>query len=133
MNVTENRLLLDSNIWLGYLLENSPETRTIVESNNHPLSCSVLSLHEIAKILGKNGHSQERIRRAVEFIRQNAAIVEVNETIALQAVGYCMQNRLHTTDSIIYATAMHENALFITADHDFDGLPNARLVRPAGQ
>ncbi|MDO8624468.1 MAG: PIN domain-containing protein [Candidatus Diapherotrites archaeon] len=128
--MTNGKLLLDSNVWLGYFLEDSAQIKSILESNAHHLSCSVLSLHEIAKILGKNGFRQQQIINAVEFIRQNAALLDVTEQIALQAVRYCEENRLHTADSLIYATAIHENALFVTADHHFEGLPQTQIIQP---
>ncbi len=130
MKVTEDKLLLDSNIWLGYLVENNPETKAVIESHQRMLYCSVVSVYEISKILGQRNYSVKGIHAALTFIRENATLLDVTEPIALHAAHYAKQNRLHTADSLIYATAIQEDALLITADRHFDGLEQTRLIRP---
>lgn len=119
---------MDSNIWLGHLLETTPHVRTIIESHLHYLYCSVLSIHEIAVILHRNGFSEQNIGKALDFIRQNATVIDVTEKTAITAAHQRNQNKLPTVDSLIYASAIQEGALLITLDRHFQGLENTQVI-----
>ncbi|MDO8625543.1 MAG: PIN domain-containing protein [Candidatus Diapherotrites archaeon] len=126
--MTENRFLLDSKVWLGHFLEKDPQTAEVIESHSNYLYCSVLSIHEIITVLDKRKYSDAEILKALEFIRQNATIVDVIETTAINAAFERKKNSLPTVDSLIYATAIQEEAVLITADHHFEGLPQALII-----
>jgi len=53
----------------------------------------------------------------------------VDESIALEAADVALKHGLAMADSIVYATAQRHGAKLVTADADFDGLPNTVLIR----
>ena len=72
--------------------------------------------------------SEERAIEAVSALRR-ATIVPVDASIALEAADVSLERDLAMADSIVYATARRYGARLVTADADFEGLPEAILVR----
>lgn len=65
---------------------------------------------------------------AVSTLRR-AAIVPVDETLALEAADLSLAHRLAMADSLVYATARRFGATLVTGDTDFEGLPDTVVVR----
>ena len=120
--MTDNQVLFDSNIWIGYFLQSNEKIALLVESAESKILTSILSFHEVAKILERKERSVAFIREAMRFMRENSTVVGLNEDIAVDAVVWCTKNKLSTVDSMIYQSAMVSNAIVVTADSDFDGL-----------
>ncbi len=55
-------------------------------------------------------------------MHENSTIVMVDEYIAVDAVEWCLKNKLSAVDSMIYQSARKSNCSLITTDSDFDGL-----------
>ncbi len=127
--MTDNRLLFDSNIWIGYFLQSNEKIALLVESTESKSLTSILSFHEVAKILERKERSVAFIREAMRFMRENSTVVGVSEDIAVGAVNWCVKNKLSTVDSIIYQSAIASNAELVTADSDFDGLSKVYRVK----
>jgi predicted nucleic acid-binding protein len=72
--------------------------------------------------------SEERAIEAVSMLRR-ATIVPVDESLALDAADVSLKHGLAMADSIVFATAQRHGAKLVTADADFDGLPNALVIR----
>lgn len=128
MTVTDNRLFFDSNIWLDYFLRNEGRIGQLVDSPEGKVFTSILSFHEVAKILGRRLQNPSFVRDAMRFMRENSTVVMVNEDIAVDSVEWCVKNKLSTVDSIIYQSAMVSDAALITADSDFEGLSKVYKV-----
>lgn len=60
---------------------------------------------------------------------RRATIVPVDESLALEAADISLAHGLAMADSLVYATARRHGARLVTADEDFDGLPDTILVR----
>ena len=71
--------------------------------------------------------SEERALEAVAALRR-AVIEAVDESLALEAADLALAHGLGMADSIIYATAMRQNATLVTSDADFSGLPGAVVL-----
>ena len=63
----------------------------------------------------------------MNFLKQRSNIIDVNTKIAEKAIEIYIEYKLATIDSIIYASAISNNAILITRDNDFRGLPNVKL------
>jgi predicted nucleic acid-binding protein len=127
-NVTDFKSFLDSSIWLGYFLGNIPKAKNAVESQEHILFTSVISLHEIYKRLKGLGKTEKEIEQAITFVEDNSIIVNLNKEIAISAAECCSKYDLHTIDSLIYSSAMQIETIFLTADNDFRNLPKTKII-----
>jgi len=124
--MTETNFFIDSSAWLGYLLGNLPETKAVIESHENTLFTSILTIHEAYKRLKKIGKEPSK---AIIFIEENSIIINITKATAIRAAENCEKHSLHTIDSLIYTSAEETNATFITADNDFDKLPNTKILR----
>ncbi|MDP2666921.1 MAG: PIN domain-containing protein [Candidatus Diapherotrites archaeon] len=128
MTATDNRLFFDSNIWLDYFLQSQEKIGQLVDSPEGKIFTSTLSFHEVAKILSRRLNNPSFVREAMRFMRENSAVVMVDEDIAVDSVTWCVKNKLSTVDSIIYQSALASDAALVTADSDFGTLPKVYKV-----
>ena len=117
--------LLDSSTWLGYF-HNRTYSETI--ESEEMLLLSSLSLFEIKKKLIKNKQESNKINRALELIKKRSLIIDVNSEIAEKAVEISINNNLSSVDSLIYASAVINNASLITLDNDFRKLKDVIVL-----
>mgnify|MGYP001577011585 CR=1 FL=1 len=120
--MTDNHLFFDSNIWLGYFLQSNEKIAPLVESPESQIFTSILSFHEVVKVIHREKRSAAFIKEVVRFMHENSTIVMVDEYIAVDAVEWCLKNKLSAVDSMIYQSARKSNCSLITTDSDFDGL-----------
>jgi predicted nucleic acid-binding protein len=71
--------------------------------------------------------SEERALEAVSALRR-ATIVPVDTSLALEAADVSLALGLAMADSLVYATARRYRARLVTADRDFEGLPDTIVV-----
>jgi toxin FitB len=88
---------------------------------------SAIQIYEVYKIIRRD-LSEERAVSAVATLRR-AAVVPVDESLALAAADLSLAHRLAMADALVYATARRHAARLVTADADFTGLPDVVLVR----
>jgi AbrB family looped-hinge helix DNA binding protein len=62
-------------------------------------------------------------------VLDNATIAPVNEPLTLEAADLSLAHGLAMADALVYATARRFRATLVTGDADFDGLPDAVVVR----
>ncbi len=65
---------------------------------------------------------------AITALRR-ATIAPVDESLALEAADVALTRGLAMADSLVYATARRYGAKLVTADADFEGLPDAIVIR----
>jgi len=88
---------------------------------------SAIEVYEVYKVIRRD-LSEDRALEAVSVLRR-ATIVPVDEALALEAADVALSHGLAMADAIVYATARRHGATLLTGDADFDGLPDAILVR----
>lgn len=88
---------------------------------------SAIESHEVYKVIRRD-LSEERALEAVAALRR-ATIAPVDESLALEAADLSLAHGLAMADSLVYATARCHGATLVTADADFQGLPDTVLVR----
>ena len=88
-----------------------------------PEDCIVPTLVqlELAKWLTRE-QPPEQAERVIAYT-MTCQVVALDSVIALLAADLGVTHGLATADAIIYATAVHRNAVLVTCDAHFDGLP----------
>ena len=124
----ETKFLVDSNIWLSYFLASSEEAEAIIDSEESTLYTSVITLHEVNKKLHKMGYTTAQVEGAINFIKQNSIIVNVDKDIALASVNHCLKNKLHIIDALIYETSLQNDCTLVTADLDFKNMDKTKII-----
>jgi predicted nucleic acid-binding protein len=59
---------------------------------------------------------------------QVCRVVPLETEVALAAAEACRTHRLATTEAIVFATARAHDAMLLTTDSHFDGLPGVLLI-----
>ncbi|MEK6873554.1 MAG: PIN domain-containing protein [Nanoarchaeota archaeon] len=116
---------LDSSIWLEYF--HNRKYSNIIESKEVIL-LSILSIFEIKRKLIKEKYEKNKITRAIEFIKKRSLIIPINEEISEKAAEISAEKNLPAIDSLIYSSAILNNAKLFTQDNDFNGLKEVVLL-----
>lgn len=121
-------ILVDSSGWIEYLAARpkADQFATYIEGEE-PLLASVIQVYEVYKVVRRD-LDEARAIAAVSALRA-ATIQLVDESLALEAADIALEHGLAMADSIIYATAQRHGARLVTADANFEGLPEAIVVR----
>ena len=117
--------LIDSSIWIDYLFNGNHSN--LIDSSEI-LLVSSLSIFEVKNKLIKSKIEENKILKSLEFIKKRCLIIEVNSEIAEKAVDFSLQDKLPIIDSLIYTSAILNNAKLITLDNDFRGLKDAIVL-----
>ena len=117
--------LLDSSAWLEFAINGT--YKEIIESDV-VLFVSTLSIFEIKKRLITKKYEETDIMKILDFIKSRSIIVDINKEIAERAVEISFKYNLAAIDSIIYTSALSNDAEFITLDNDFRNLPNTTII-----
>ncbi len=88
---------------------------------------SAIEIYEVYKVIRRD-LSEERALEAVSTLGRTT-IVPLDASLALEAADISLERGLAMADSIVYATARRYGAKLVTADVDFEGLPEAIVVR----
>ena len=124
--MTDSRFF-DSSAWLSYLHAINEDLKSIIESDKL-IFTSVISLFEIKNKLIKDKMEIVKIQRSIDFIKNRSLIIEIDSEIAEKAVEFSIKHKLHTADSLIYASCLINNSLLITLDNDFRGMINVLVI-----
>ena len=117
--------LVDSSGWLEYLADgkNAKFFAPVIE-NTDELIVSVINIYELYKkvLLVKD----ENTAIQVAGLMQQAKVVDVTPSIAIQAAKFSCKFKIPMADSIIYATARMNDSIVWTQDVDFKNLDGVR-------
>ncbi|PYM83968.1 MAG: hypothetical protein DMD84_21485 [Candidatus Rokuibacteriota bacterium] len=121
-------ILVDSSGWIEYLADRPLARRfaTYLEGRE-PLLVSAIEVYEVYKVIRRD-ISEERALAAVAAMRR-AIIAPTDESLALEAADISLVHGLALADSVVYATARRHRAKLVTADADFEELPEAVVIR----
>ena len=129
MKATGERLFMDSSAWLSYFLAENNLSKKFIEDGNHLLMTSVLSIFEIKRKMLMKNFKEHRIEGFLDFIKSRSLTIELNEKICKDAAAISLNHRLHTVDSLIYSSAILNNATLISGDNHFEGLENVLILK----
>ena len=128
MKATGKHIFLDSSAWLSYFLAENDLSNEFIESGNNLLMTSVLSIFEIKRKMLMKNFGESKIGESLKFIKNRSLLIELNEKICNHAADLSIKHNLHTTDSLIYCSAVLNNATLITGDNHFEGLENVLIL-----
>jgi predicted nucleic acid-binding protein len=118
--------VVDTSAWLEYLGDgpNASEFEAAIE-NTDELAVPTLTLFEAFKRtyqIGGEGAALE----AVSLMLQGR-VVDLSDSLAIEAARLALDTGLSMADSIVLATARAEHAVLWTQDADFEGLDDVEF------
>jgi len=123
------RILLDSSVWLSYFLAENNLSRKLIEEEDHLLMTSVLSIFEIKRKMFLKRVKETKAEEFIKFVKTRSLLIDVNEKICSNAVDLSLKHSLHTMDSLIYCSAILNNATLISGDGHFSGLEHVFILK----
>ena len=120
--------LVDSSGWLEYLADskNAKLFAPAIEKTDE-LIVSTINIYEVYKkiLLEKDENS------AIQVIglMQQAKVIVVNSSIAIQAAKLSYEQKIPMADSMIYITAKQNNGIVWTQDSDFKDLDDVKYFK----
>ena len=126
--MTGERLFLDSSAWLSYFLAENDLSKRFIEGGNHLLMTSVLSIFEVKRKMLMKNFKERKIDEFLNFIKSRGLIIELDEEVCRNAAAISINHKLHTVDSLIYSSALLNNATLISGDNHFEGLDKVMIL-----
>ena len=123
------RILLDSSAWMSYFLAENDLSKEFIESGKHLLMTSVLSIFEIKRKMLKKSIGEQNVEKFLKFLKNRSLLIEINEKICADAAELSLKHDLHTIDSLIYCSAMLNNATLISGDNHFEKFENVHILK----
>jgi predicted nucleic acid-binding protein len=117
--------LVDSSGWLEYFTDgkNAGKFAAVIE-NTERLMVSAINIYEVyKKVIGQR--DEDAALEAVAAMQQ-AKVIEVTSSIAMQAAKFSHIFKIPLADSIIYITARDNNAVVWTQDADFKDMEGVK-------
>ena len=101
--------------------------KQVIESTQpKDIVTSVVVLFEVYKKI-KQLKGEEEALLAIAALSQTT-IVPIDQSISLEAADYSLENDLHFSDALVYATARHWKAKLYTSDEDLKTLKDVCLI-----
>jgi len=121
-------ILVDSSGWLEFFADgkNAKYFSDAIENTNE-LLVSTINIYEVFKRILQQRDENSAIQ-AVALLHQGF-VIDVDSEIALMAGKISIEYKIPLADSIIYATAQKNNAILLTQDVDFKGLPDVSYFK----
>jgi predicted nucleic acid-binding protein len=116
--------LIDSSIWIDYLINGVH--KELIEKEEK-LLLATISLIEIKKKLSKLKVPSKEIDNKLDYIKKHSIVISLDEKIAEKASELVIEKGLPIADSIVYASAIMNNAFLLTLDNDFRGLAHVKI------
>ena len=117
--------LVDSSGWLEYLTDgkNAKFFAHVIE-NTDELIVSVINIYEVYKKVLVEKDDNTAIQ--VVGLMQQAKVIDVTPSIAIQAAKFSYEFKIPMADSIIYTTAKMNDSVVWTQDNDFKNLDGVK-------
>jgi len=126
--VSSGSVVLDSSVWIE-IFNNGALSKTCMKElkNASRVYVPTLVLFEVYKKIAMS-RSEDQALSAVAVLSQHE-VVDMCREIALTAADISIQSELPMADSIVLAHARQTDAVLLTLDNDFHGIPGARVIR----
>jgi predicted nucleic acid-binding protein len=117
-------ICLDSSGWIEIALD-GPNAKKFAKALSAPMVVSVINIFEISKYITRETGA-DAAQEMLSFIQQYP-VIDVTAELAASAADISLRYKLAMADSLIYATALTQNATLWTQDDDFKDLPSVRF------
>jgi predicted nucleic acid-binding protein len=120
--------LVDSSGWLEYLADskNAKLFAPAIEKTDE-LMVSTINIYEVYKKILMEKDENSAIQ--VIGLMQQAKVIVVSSSIAIQAAKLSYEQKIPMADSIIYITAKQNNGIVWTQDSDFKDLDDVKYFK----
>ncbi len=117
--------VVDSSAWLEYFADdrNAEHFSSAIEDTSNLLVPSICLLEVYKKLLREMG---DAVAIEAAVLMRQAAVVALDEELALEAARLGWSHKLPLADSIVLATARRHDAVVWTQDSDLEGLEKVR-------
>lgn len=120
--------VVDSSAWLAWFAnEPSAESFGKAIEDTAALVVPSICIAEVFRVIARQRGEGDALQ-AVAFMSQGR-VVDLDADLAISAAVTGLARKLPLADSVVYATALSNNATLWTQDDDFEGLPGVRFVR----
>ena len=125
-------ILVDSSGWIDFFTDgdHAAEYGSYLETASQVVTPTIV-LYEVYKIVKRERTEEEALLAAAQI--QKTRIVPLSDSLALAAADVSLEFRLAMADSIVYATALAEDAELVTSDTDLRNLPGVTFLPKAGR
>ena len=120
---------VDSYGWIERFTDGprAPQFNRVIDGTEpSEIVTSVVTLYEVYRKV-KKIEGEETALEAVAALSQTK-VVDIDQTLSLEAADHSLEHGLHMADSLIYATAQHHDAELYTSDKDLKGLKGVTFV-----
>ena len=120
--------LVDSSGWLEYFSGSSnAQIFAPAIENIEELIVSTINIYEIYKKILTERDENSALEAA--GIMQQAKVIDVSLSISIQAAMLSRQFKLPMAGSLIYTTAIQNDAILWTQDSDFKNLKDVKFIK----
>lgn len=121
--------LMDSSGWIEYFLD-GPNASFFNPAicQTDALLVPTICLYEVYKRIAIGAGQDAALQAIVQM--KKGKVVSLGDSLSIHAAQISLKNKLPMADSIIYATALSENATIWTQDEHFKDRPNVKFIAP---
>ncbi len=121
-------IVFDSYAWFEYFLEGKTgdKVETFIENSTELIVTPALVFYEVKNKLMRENKPFEAW---IEFMLVRSVVEPLSVEIALNAADLRKQYKLKTSDSFIYATALHKKCKLLTGDAQLKHLPHVEVLK----
>ena len=120
--------LVDTSGWIEYFFAgpNATQFAKPIE-NTAKLLVPTICLYEVFKKINSVGNEAQALQAVAQM--RAGLVLDLTESIALSASLISIKHKLAMADSVIYASALANNATVWTQDIDFENLPGVKYTK----
>ena len=120
--------LVDSSGWLEYFAggKNAGNFAPVI-NNTEKLIVSTINIYQVYKKIISQRYEDSAFQAAA--MMQQAKVIEITSSIAVQAAKISYLYKLPMADCLIYITAREHDAIIWTQDADFKGLEGVQYFK----
>jgi len=124
----QNKVFIDSNIWLYLFLQDNEEKYRISEEyflNNNMNSTFIITyqvINEVSNILLKNNYTEINIKESINYLFKVTTMQEFTKEIVLTASFIREKYSFSFWDSVIVASALFSNCTTLISEDMQNGL-----------
>jgi predicted nucleic acid-binding protein len=125
-------ILVDSSGWIDFFTDGGNAARygSYLEELSQVVTPTIV-LSEVYKLVKRERTEEEALLAAAQI--QKTRIVPLSDSLALAAADVSLEFRLAVADSIVYATALAEDAELVTSDSGLRNLPGVTFLPKKGR
>jgi predicted nucleic acid-binding protein len=121
--------VIDSSGWLDYFMDGKHSATYLKYlQSDKPIWLPSLVIYEVYKKVCRERSEADALLAVTQMEGQSEAVIPLDDQLAMSAADVSLRHNLAMADAIIYTTAQQEEAILVTGDKHFKGLPNVVLV-----